>query len=115
MAGPEGESYDKFSNGKSAIVTGASGGIGGRSQTTAKDGFSVVVNYAGKPGPAQAVVRHQGCGGHGITVQADVAIVEDVERLFRVDGTFGTPDVVVHVRHHAVFPIATETWPPFDR
>ena len=41
----------------SAIITGASGGIGGSiAKRLAKDGFSVVVNYAGKPAPAQAVV-----------------------------------------------------------
>ena len=35
---------------KSAIVTGASGGIGGSvAKRLAKDGFSVIVNYAGKP------------------------------------------------------------------
>src|SRR5258706_4575941 len=42
---------------KNAIVTGASGGIGGSvAKRLAKDGFSVVVNYAGKPAPAQTVI-----------------------------------------------------------
>jgi len=59
---------------KSAIVTGASGGIGSSiSKRLAKDGFSVVVNYAGKPAPAQAVVaaikaaRHR--AQHGVPLQ----------------------------------------------
>src|SRR5258706_6711935 len=69
---------------KVAIVTGASGGIGGSiAKRLAKDGFSVVVNYAGKPAPAQAVVANlKAAGGQGIAVQADVANAEDVERRF---------------------------------
>src|SRR5438270_4617542 len=83
---------------KSAIVTGASGGIGGSiAKRLAKDGFSVVVNYAGKPAPAQAVVADiKAAGGQGIAVQADVAIVANVERLFKESmEVFGRPDVVV--------------------
>src|SRR5712664_761802 len=65
---------------KSAIVTGASGGIGGSiAKRLAKDRFAVVVNYAGKPAPAQAVVADiKAAGGQGIAVQADVANAEDV-------------------------------------
>src|ERR1700756_2212873 len=84
---------------KSAIVTGASGGIGGSiAKRLAEDGFSVVVNYAGTPAPAQAVVADiKAAGGQGIAVQADVAIAADVERLFKesIDAV-GRPDVVVH-------------------
>src|SRR5438552_10398116 len=84
---------------KSAIVTGASGGIGGAvAKRLGKDGFSVIVNYAGKPAPAQAVVADiKAAGGQGIAVQADVANAEDVERLFKESmEAFGRPDVVVH-------------------
>src|ERR1700751_4826333 len=84
---------------KSAIVTGASGGIGGSiARRLAKDGFSVVVNYAGNPAPAQAVVADiKAAGGKGIAVQADVAIAADVERLFKEStDAFGKPNVVVH-------------------
>src|SRR5260370_38393876 len=84
---------------KSAIVTGASGGIGGSiAKRLAKDGFLVVVSYAGKPAPAQAVVADlQAAGGRGIAVQADVANAEDVERLFKESmDAFGRPDAVVH-------------------
>src|SRR2546427_3691539 len=84
---------------KSAIVTGASGGIGGSiAKRLAKDGFSVVVNYAGKPAPAQAVVAElKAAGGLGIAVQADVAVAADMERLFKESiDAFGRPNVVVH-------------------
>src|SRR4030088_620190 len=70
---------------KSAIVTGASGGIGGSiAKRLAKDGFSVLANYAGNPAPAQAVVAEiKAAGGQAIAVQADVAIPADVELLFK--------------------------------
>jgi len=83
---------------RSAIITGASGGIGGSiAKRLARDGFSVVVNYAGKPAPAQAVVADIKAAGQGIAVQADVAIAADVERLFKESiDAFGRPNVVVH-------------------
>ena len=84
---------------KSAIITGASGGIGGAvAKRLAKDGFSVVVNYAGKAAPAQSIVADiKAAGGQAIAVQADVALAADVERLFKESmDAFGQPDVVVH-------------------
>src|SRR5258708_39135970 len=82
---------------KNAIVTGASGGIGSSiAKRLAKDGFSVVVNYAGKPAQAQAVVAAiKAAGGQGIAVQADVAIAAEVERLFKKSiDAFGEPNWV---------------------
>ena len=104
---------------KSAIVTGASGGIGSSiAKRLAKDGFSVVVNYAGKPAPAQAVVAEiKAVGGQGIAVQADVANAEDVERLFKESiDAFGRPDVVVHCAGiMPLFPIANGDVTAFDK
>src|ERR1700757_2392412 len=104
---------------KSAIVTGASGGIGGSvAKRLAKDGFSVVVNYAGKPAPAQSVVADlKATGGQGIAVQADVAIAADVERLFKESlAAFGRPDVVVHCAGiMPLFPIAGGDVATFDK
>src|SRR5216683_5728166 len=84
---------------KSAIITGASGGIGGEvAKRLVRDGFGVVVHYAGKPAPAQAVVAElKAAGGQAISVQADVANASDVERLFQESiDAFGKPTVVVH-------------------
>src|SRR5258705_557532 len=40
-----------------AIITSASGGIGGSiAKRLAKDGFAVVVNYAGKAAPGQSLL-----------------------------------------------------------
>ena len=104
---------------KCAIVTGASGGIGGLiAKRLAKDGFSVVVNYAGKPAPAQAVVADlKAAGGRGVAVQADVANAEDVERLFKESmDAFGRPDVAIHCAGiMALFPIASGDVTAFDK
>src|SRR5882757_4396554 len=104
---------------KSAIVTGASGGIGGSiAKRLAKDGFSVVVNYAGKSAPAQAVVADiKAAAGQGIAVQADVAIPAEVERLFKESiDAFGRPDVVVHCAGiMPLFPIASGDVAAFDK
>jgi 3-oxoacyl-[acyl-carrier protein] reductase len=49
---------------KTAIVTGASGGLGSATaKRLARDGFAVVVHYAGKPAPAQAVVAELKAAG----------------------------------------------------
>jgi 3-oxoacyl-[acyl-carrier protein] reductase len=85
---------------KSAIVTGASRGIGREvARRLARDGFAVAVNYAGNAVKAEEVVAEikKAAGGQAIAVQADVANAADVERLFKesVD-TFGGINVVVN-------------------
>jgi 3-oxoacyl-[acyl-carrier protein] reductase len=84
---------------KSAIVTGASGGIGRAvARRLSSDGFGVVVNYAGNSAKAaDTVAEIAAAGGRGIAVQADVANATDVGRLFKeAMDTFGTIDVVVN-------------------
>ena len=86
---------------QSAVVTGASRGIGRAVATRlARDGFAVVVNYAGNAIKADEVVaeiKAATAGGQAITAQADVASAADVERLFKeaID-TFGGINVVVN-------------------
>src|SRR5712675_231210 len=117
--GKEGEGTMTNTSTKSAIITGASGGIGSSiAKRLAKDGFSVVVNYAGKPAPAQAVIADiKAAGGQGIAVQADVANAGDVERLFKESmNAFGRPDVVVHCAGiMPLFPIASGDVATFDK
>lgn len=84
---------------KTAIVTGASGGIGRVvAERLSRDGFSVVLNYAGSAAKAEeAVAQIAAAGRRAIAVQADVASTTDVERLYKqaID-TFGRIDVVVN-------------------
>src|SRR5712671_259521 len=117
--GKEGEGTMTNTSTKSAIITGASGGIGSSiAKRLANDGFSVVADSAGKSGPAQAVVADiKAAGGQGIAVQADVAIAADVERLFKESiDAFGRPDVVVHCAGiMPLFPIASGDVAAFDK
>src|SRR5262249_51934198 len=82
-----------------AIITGASRGIGATvSERLAKDGFAVVVDYAGDAGGAEEVVRRiKGAGGTAISVQADVSDSAAVRKLFdQAEAAFGGVDVLVN-------------------
>ena len=84
---------------KSAIVTGGSRGIGRAvARRLSRDGFAVVVNYAGNASKAEEVVAEiKAAGGQAIGAQADVANTADVERLFKETiETFGGVNVVVN-------------------
>lgn len=82
-----------------AIVTGASRGIGAAiAERLGKDGFTVVVNYAGNATAAAEVVRRiEGAGGKAVAAQADVADAEAVRHMFESTQTaFGGVDVLVN-------------------
>ena len=84
---------------KTAIVTGASRGIGKAvAKRLARDGFAVVVNYASHAKEADATVAEiQSAGGPSIAVKADVGNAADVERLFEETvKAFGAIDVAVN-------------------
>ncbi len=104
---------------KSAVVTGASGGIGRAvARRLARDGFAVVLNYAGNAAQAEeAVAEIKAAGGQAIAVQADVAIAADVERLFKETlDTFSRIDVVVNCAGiMPLLPIAEGDLDVFDK
>ncbi|HEY8975217.1 MAG TPA: glucose 1-dehydrogenase [Burkholderiaceae bacterium] len=85
--------------GKVAIVTGASKGIGaGIALRLAADGAAVIVNYARAADDAEEVVRRiTEAGGRAVAVQADLASPEQVAPL--VDAAvrhFGRLDILVN-------------------
>ena len=85
--------------GKVAVVTGASKGIGaGIAKALGAAGASVVVNYASdKAGADKAVADIKAKGGQAIAVKGDVSKSADVKRLFEeTRKAYGKLDVLVN-------------------
>src|SRR5438445_735399 len=85
--------------GKVAVVTGASKGIGASiAKALADEGASVVVNYSSsKPGADRVVAEITGRGGKAIAVQGDVSEQAHIERLFsEATKAFGRLDILVN-------------------
>ena len=85
--------------GKTAVVTGASKGIGASiAEHLAAEGAQVVVNYASSKSGADAVVgRIQKKGGKAVAVQADVSKPVEIERLFNeTRKAYGGLDILVN-------------------
>src|SRR5262252_9084944 len=78
--------------GKHALVTGSSRGIGrGIALKLAEKGVKVAINYyRNEEAAAETLARVRDRGSDGFIVQADVALPEDMRRMFRrVEGEFG--------------------------
>jgi NAD(P)-dependent dehydrogenase (short-subunit alcohol dehydrogenase family) len=83
----------------SALVTGASRGIGrGIALELARAGCRVAINYAGNAeAAAEALALVREAGGDGFTVQGDVAVATDRERMVaQTLAQFGRIDLLVN-------------------
>lgn len=86
-------------NGKTAIVTGASRGIGAEiAKHLAKEGARIVVNYSGSQSKAEEVVKEiEAAGGEAYAVQASVGDAESVTGMIAATlERFGTIDILVN-------------------
>ncbi|AIQ55224.1 SDR family oxidoreductase [Paenibacillus sp. FSL R7-0331] len=85
--------------GKVAIITGASRGIGRNvAERLAAQGAAVIINYSSSPELAEeAVQRIQQQGGRAAAVQADISKPDQIARLYlEAKDIFGKIDIVVN-------------------
>ncbi|MBP2170820.1 3-oxoacyl-[acyl-carrier protein] reductase [Erwinia toletana] len=93
-------------DGKIALVTGASKGIGaGIARALGAAGAIVIVNYvSGKDDAGAVVAQIHAQGGKATSIQADMSQAADVTRLFdTVRRDFGTLDILVNNAGVAIF------------
>jgi 3-oxoacyl-[acyl-carrier protein] reductase len=86
-------------NGKTAIVTGASRGIGAEiAKYLAKEGARIAVNYSGSQSKAEEVVNEiTANGGEAFAIQASVSDVESVSAMIsETMNRFGSIDILVN-------------------
>jgi 3-oxoacyl-[acyl-carrier protein] reductase len=106
-------------DGKVALVTGASRGIGRAiAVQLGHDGAAVVVNYSGnRQAASETVATIETASGRAVAVQGDVGKVGDIERLFDAAFEhFGKLDILVN-NAGVMFnkPVADVTEEEYDR
>lgn len=102
---------------KSALVTGASRGIGRSiALQLAEEGYNVAVNYAGSKEKAEAVVEEiKAKGVDSFAIQANVADADEVKAMIKeVVSQFGSLDVLVNnagiTRDNLVMRMKEQEW-----
>jgi acetoacetyl-CoA reductase len=106
-----------YLDGKVAIVTGGAKGIGKAiTESLAKEGVKVVINYNSSAAAAEEVVQALTEQGYdALAVQADVSIVEEAQRLIaETVAKFGRLDILVNnagiTRDRTFKKLAPEDW-----
>jgi 3-oxoacyl-[acyl-carrier protein] reductase len=109
---------EQLLNGKVALITGASSGVGAEAaKLFAREGAAVVVNYSkNEEGAASVAKTIDEAGGKSIAVRADVSKSDQVKEMFaKALGEFGRLDVLVnnagaHKRLESFRQITEEMW-----
>jgi 3-oxoacyl-[acyl-carrier protein] reductase len=86
-------------NGQTALVTGASRGLGRAiAMRLAREGAAVCVNYVSRAADAESVVNEiRSSGGRAIAVRADIGDPAQVERMMHETGAeLGPPSILVN-------------------
>ena len=86
-------------DGKTALVTGASKGIGrAMALKLAVEGATIGVHYnGGEDGAREVLQQIESAGGRGVLFQANLAEMESVARLAReIENEFGSLDILVN-------------------
>ena len=107
-------------DGKIALVTGASSGIGqGIAEALAKAGADVAINFwTDADGAAETARRVRESGRRALTIQADVGDPEQVAAVFeRLDAEVGALDILVANAGHSSTPrpLHETSWAEWDR
>lgn len=103
--------------GKVAVVTGASRGIGREiALRLAQEGAKVAVNYSGNKGKAEEVVQEiKNMGGQAFAIQANVANADEVKDMMdKTIEEFGSIDILVNnagiTRDNLLMRMKEEDW-----
>jgi 3-oxoacyl-[acyl-carrier protein] reductase len=104
--------------GRTALITGASRGIGrATAQRLARDGARIAVNYKGNADAAEETKRLvEGAGSSAILIQGDISVDADADRVVKQAVAFGEGklDILVNnagtTRDDLLIRMTTEAW-----